>query len=85
MLLSTIKENKNKEIIKEEAIKFIIETFKRQSDKILKIVSTYVEDVQPLEISLMLETLASLSSEPDSLSILQSDKSLFINCACKFI
>lgn len=83
MLLSTIKENKTRQNIPEKCILYLADTFKKQSDNILKIVGDYADKIEPLEICLMLETLASLSGESKYLGILQSDKSLFINCGCK--
>ncbi|XP_075217579.1 ataxin-10 isoform X2 [Lycorma delicatula] len=81
MLLSTVKENKLRENVPDNCIKYMIDLFKKQSDNILKIVGDYVEKIEPLEICLLLETLASLSGESKYLEILQCDKSLFINCA----
>ena len=52
------------------------EQFKRKSDCILKTVSDYVETIEPLEVTRLLENLTNLSAE-ESLA-LQNDKSLFI-------
>ncbi|XP_039278497.1 ataxin-10-like isoform X2 [Nilaparvata lugens] len=84
MLLTMIRDqamdDKN---VPDTCITFIADRFKKQSDKILKIVSTYVESLDPQEICALLFTLASLSGSDTGpyLKTLQTDNSLFINCA----
>lgn len=62
-----------------EIIPMISTHFKRTSDNILKTVSTYVDQIEPEEVVLLLEILTKMSA--NYLMHLQCDTGLLINCA----
>ncbi|XP_041969632.1 ataxin-10 [Aricia agestis] len=62
-------------------VKFMAHEFKRKSDCILKTVDKYVETIEPQEVVFLLEIIATASSMDTYMDCLQSDTSLFINCA----
>lgn len=66
-------------------IKFIAHEFKTKSDCILKTVDKYVNSIEPQEVVFLLDIIATASSMEAYLDCLQSDVSLFINCACKYL
>ena len=65
------------------SLTFLAEEFKSHSDCILKTCDTYVETLEPAEVSKLLQFLASACAESPYQSQLQGDKSLLINCASK--
>lgn len=65
-------------------VKFIAHEFKSKSDCILKTVDKYVNTIEPQEVVFLLEIIATASSMDAYMDCLQSDTSLFINCACKY-
>lgn len=65
-------------------IKFISHEFKIKSDCILKTVDKYVNSIEPQEVVYLLDIIATASSMEAYMECLQSDTSLFINCACKY-
>lgn len=67
--------------IDNEFIDILVHQFKVKSDCILKTVTDYLKDVEPLEVTYLLEIIASLSGNESYLPYLQNDKSLLINCA----
>lgn len=67
--------------IDNEFIDILVHQFKIKSDCILKTVTDYLKDVEPLEVTYLLEIIASLSGNESYLPYLQNDKSLLINCA----
>ncbi|RZF44345.1 hypothetical protein LSTR_LSTR016797 [Laodelphax striatellus] len=84
MLLTMIRDcAATPKIVPEQCIAFMVDKFKRQSDKILKIVASYVESLDPREICALLYALVSLSGIDTApyLKWMQADHSLFINCA----
>lgn len=64
-------------------VKFMAHEFKSKSDCILKTVDKYVNTIEPQEVVFLLEIIATASSMDAYMDCLQSDTSLFINCACK--
>ncbi|XP_077287529.1 uncharacterized protein LOC143912170 isoform X2 [Arctopsyche grandis] len=62
-------------------IKFIAHEFKVKSDCILKTVDKYVNTIEPQEVVFLLDIVATASSMDAYMDCLQSDVSLFINCA----
>lgn len=64
-------------------VMFLVKEFTRKSDNILKTVSDYVESMEPLEITKLLDFLASLSgrNELPFLKEMQNFKVLTINCS----
>ncbi|VVD03377.1 unnamed protein product [Leptidea sinapis] len=62
-------------------VKFMSHEFKSKSDCILKTVDKYVNTIEPQEVVFLLEIIATASSMDTYLDCLQSDTSLFINCA----
>lgn len=62
-------------------VKFISHEFKSKSDCILKTVDKYVTTIEPQEVVFLLEIIATASSMDAYMDCLQSDTSLFINCA----
>lgn len=74
----TLKENFK---VDNEFIDILVHQFKIKSDCILKTVADYLKDVEPLEVTYLLEIIASLSGNETYLPYLQNDKSLLINCA----
>lgn len=65
-------------------VKFMAHEFKSKSDCILKTVDKYVNTIEPQEVVFLLEIIATASSMDAYMDCLQSDTSLFINCACKY-
>ncbi|XP_069362243.1 uncharacterized protein [Maniola hyperantus] len=62
-------------------VKFMAHEFKSKSDCILKTVDKYVNTIEPQEVVFLLEIIATASSMDTYMDCLQSDTSLFINCA----
>ncbi|XP_045453389.1 ataxin-10 [Melitaea cinxia] len=62
-------------------VKFMAHEFKMKSDCILKTVDKYVNTIEPQEVVFLLEIIATASSMDTYMDCLQSDTSLFINCA----
>ncbi|KAL0829605.1 hypothetical protein ABMA28_003112 [Loxostege sticticalis] len=62
-------------------VKFMAHEFKSKSDCILKTVDKYVNSIEPQEVVFLLEIIATASSMDAYMDCLQSDTSLFINCA----
>ncbi|CAB3241707.1 unnamed protein product [Arctia plantaginis] len=62
-------------------VKFMAHEFKSKSDCILKTVDKYVNNIEPQEVVFLLEIIATASSMDAYMDCLQSDSSLFINCA----
>ncbi|OWR51347.1 putative Ataxin-10 [Danaus plexippus plexippus] len=62
-------------------VKFMAHEFKSKSDCILKTVDKYVNTIEPQEVVFLLEIIATASSMDAYMDCLQSDTSLFINCA----
>ncbi|KAF9802895.1 hypothetical protein SFRURICE_015492 [Spodoptera frugiperda] len=62
-------------------VKFMAHEFKSKSDCILKTVDKYVNSIEPQEVVFLLEIIATASSMDTYMDCLQSDSSLFINCA----
>ncbi|XP_052744795.1 ataxin-10 [Bicyclus anynana] len=62
-------------------VKFMAHEFKSKSDCILKTVDKYVNSIEPQEVVFLLEIIATASSMDTFMDCLQSDTSLFINCA----
>ncbi|XP_015589292.1 uncharacterized protein LOC107264957 isoform X2 [Cephus cinctus] len=64
-----------------DAIEFLSKKFRRKSDLILKTVDTYLDGIEPTEVTILLDILGALTSISSSgHCILQNDKSLLINC-----
>ncbi|KAM3965995.1 ataxin-10 isoform 2-T2 [Aphomia sociella] len=62
-------------------VRFMAHEFKSKSDCILKTVDKYVNTIEPQEVVFLLEIIATASSMDTYMDCLQSDTSLFINCA----
>nr|XP_021197848.2 ataxin-10 isoform X2 [Helicoverpa armigera] len=62
-------------------VKFMAHEFKSKSDCILKTVDKYVNTIEPQEVVFLLEIIATASSMDAYMDCLQTDSSLFINCA----
>ncbi|XP_075982405.1 uncharacterized protein LOC142980728 [Anticarsia gemmatalis] len=62
-------------------VKFMAHEFKSKSDCILKTVDKYVNSIEPQEVVFLLEIVATASSMDAYMDCLQTDSSLFINCA----
>nr|BBB06747.1 hypothetical protein [Pieris brassicae] len=62
-------------------VKFMAHEFKSKSDCILKTIDKYVNTIEPQEVVFLLEIIATASSMDTYMDCLQSDSSLFINCA----
>ncbi|CAF4952550.1 unnamed protein product [Pieris macdunnoughi] len=65
-------------------VKFMAHEFKSKSDCILKTIDKYVNTIEPQEVVFLLEIIATASSMDTYMDCLQSDTSLFINCAFLF-
>ncbi|CAH4035026.1 uncharacterized protein LOC123712186 [Pieris brassicae] len=65
-------------------VKFMAHEFKSKSDCILKTIDKYVNTIEPQEVVFLLEIIATASSMDTYMDCLQSDSSLFINCAFLF-
>lgn len=73
--------NKDKTWMTDELLAILSDQFKQKSDCILKTVTDYLKDIEPFEVTLLLELLANVSSDENFVRYLQKDKSLLINCA----
>ncbi|XP_033217767.1 ataxin-10 isoform X2 [Belonocnema kinseyi] len=63
-----------------ETAKFLADKFKKKSDLVLKTVDTYLDGMEPMEVTILLDILGILTSGDDEVSlILRGDKSLLIN------
>lgn len=82
IILRNLKECISKDNLKidNDFIDILVHQFKIKSDCILKTVTDYLKDVEPLEVTYLLETIASLSGNESYLPYLQNDRSLLINC-----
>ncbi|XP_063990555.1 uncharacterized protein LOC135169446 [Diachasmimorpha longicaudata] len=68
------------EQLPENAVIYLTNRFKKKSDLILKTVDSYLGDMEPAEVSILLDILGILSSDEwRELHILQRDSSLLIN------
>lgn len=77
-------DNNDKYQLSDTAVKYIAEQFKQKSDAILKTAVTYVDDVEPVEVTILLDILCVLTStELSNNSTLKTDTSLLINAVCK--
>lgn len=66
----------------QDAIEFLIKRFCRKSDLILKTVDTYLDEIEPTEIVILLDVLGALTSRScEEYSFLKDQKSLLINCS----
>ncbi|XP_014218473.1 ataxin-10 [Copidosoma floridanum] len=65
-----------------ETIEFLADNFKKKSDLILKTVDTHVKNLEPTEVTILLDILGVLTSNShlEECKRLQEDKSLLINC-----
>lgn len=63
-----------------ELMELFSEEFKTKSDCILKTVTDYLSQIEPLEVARLLDCLATASSNENLLQEMQKDKSLLINC-----
>lgn len=67
-----------------DTIEFLSQRFCRRSDLILKTVDTYLREMEPAEIIILLDILATLTSESsEEYNFLKDHKSLLINCTCE--
>ena len=68
-----------------ETIEFLSEKFKKKSDLILKTVDSHMNDLEPTEVTILLDILGVLTSNfaMEECKKLQEDKSLLVNCICK--
>jgi hypothetical protein len=67
------------------SILFLVKRFKDCCDCILKTCEKYVEVLEPIEVSRLLQLLASVSANSKYQSELQRDLSLLITCSSKLI
>jgi hypothetical protein len=67
------------------SILFLVKQFKDCCDCILKTCEKYVEVLEPIEVSKLLQLLASMSASSKYQSELQRDLSLLITCSSKVI
>lgn len=64
-----------------DAVAFLSDKFKKRSDLILKTVDSYLKDVEPMEITIILDILCTITSgNSEESNFLKEDKSLLINC-----
>lgn len=63
-------------------IHHITREFKIKSDNILKTVATHVESTDPEIVMILLDIVATLTSQEKYLQLLKSDHSLFLNLGC---
>ena len=69
----------------DQVVQFISNRFKKRSDLILKTVDSYLKDMEPTEITLLLGIIGVISSKDSSeCNLLKNDKSLMINCICEY-
>lgn len=79
-------QNKSAAWLPIEAIEFLSEKFKKKSDLILKTADSKMNGLEPTEVTILLDILGVITSNPtlEECKKLQEDKSLLINCVCKF-
>lgn len=79
--------NKNSYWLPIESIEFLSDKFKKKSDLILKTVDSQLNNIEPTEVTILIDILGVLTSNPklDECKKLQEDKSFLINCICKYI
>jgi hypothetical protein len=65
------------------SVMFLVRRFKDCSDCILKTCEKYVEALEPIEVSELLQLLASASANSKYQSELQTDSALLITCSSK--
>ena len=66
-----------------ETAKFLADKFKKKSDLVLKTVDTYLDGMEPMEVTILLDILGILTSGDDEVSLmLRGDRSLLINGLC---
>ena len=74
-------ESKAKHTFPKDTTEFLSQRFCRRSDLILKTVDTYLCEMEPAEIIILLDILATLTSESSKeYNFLKDHKSLLINC-----
>ncbi|XP_015113494.1 ataxin-10 [Diachasma alloeum] len=74
------KQNNEGESLPENTIIYLMNRFKKRSDLILKTVDSYLNDMEPAEVTILLDILGVLSSsDRRECHILQRDNSLLIN------
>lgn len=74
----------DRDFLPSDAVSFLSEKFKKRSDLILKTEDSYLDNVEPTEITVLLDIMGALtSSEMENFSFLKDDASLLINCICK--
>lgn len=72
--------NNDKSWVSEELLTILSCQFKQKSDCILKTVTDYLNQIEPFEVTLLLELLSSITSDENYAKHLQKDRSLLINC-----
>lgn len=68
-------------VLAKDQAEFLALTFCKKSDLILKTVDTYVNSVDPMEVTLILNILGLLTTQ---CKISENAKCLLINCKCKY-
>jgi len=68
-------------VFTKDQAEFLALTFCKKSDLILKTVDTYVDNVDPTEVILILNILGLLTTQ---CQISENARSLLINCKCKY-
>lgn len=73
-------------ILTDDQVEFLILTFCKKSNLILKTVDTYMNNVEPTEVILILNILGLVTTNASQYKIkTESAKYLVINCKCKYI
>ncbi|XP_076637422.1 ataxin-10 [Colletes latitarsis] len=76
----TIYKSKSENIFTQDTIEFLSERFCKRSDLILKTADTYLDEIEPTEIIILLDILGTLTSASSTEYFPKNYKSLLINC-----
>jgi hypothetical protein len=78
-ILDYEKNESNQEKLEESLIKHLSLEFKKSSDCILKTVTSYVDQVNPEKVVILLEIISTMSGQEKYSTTLKKDASLFLN------
>lgn len=75
-------ENESSETINASLLQHLMMEFKKNSDCILKTVTTYVESIDPELVVILLDVISTATGQEKYLVLLQDDRSLYLNLGC---
>lgn len=75
-------QNDTAEVLEKSLVMHISMEFKKKSDCILKTISSYVDSIDPQVVVILLDIIATISSQEKYRNMLSEDRSLFLNMGC---